>query len=112
MENNTEKKLTLSMVLAAMKEGRFERDVPGLIVASDLDGVYGYCSSDGLDPKDRRGNEFEMLSGALAELCTAVISDDNPRAYGVVAEWYARGIKRRAAKGTLLELLEKIGGEA
>ena len=112
MENNTEKKLTLSMVLAAMKEGRFERVVRGLFVASDLDGVHAYSSSDGLEPKDRRGNELVMLTGAFHELCAAVISDDNPSAYGVVAEWYARGIKRRAAKESMLELLEKIGGEA
>lgn len=112
MDNNTEKKLTLSMVLAAMVDGRFEVDVPGLICVSDTNGAHGYSSSDGLEPEDRRRHEFVMLSGACHELCAAVLSDDNPSAYGVVAEWYARGIKRRAAKDTMLELLEKMGGEA
>ena len=111
MDNNTDNKkmmVKLSELREWMDAGQVEFDVPGLVLAVDLEQTLAVVNVDAIEKNDRRKSKLQWLHSGLSHLAGEVLRG-NPKAVGVVAEWAERHYAEGRKKGLLDGLLESLG---
>ena len=111
MDNNTENKkmmVKLSELREWMDAGQVEFDVPGLVLAVDLDQTLAVVNVDAIEKNDRRKSKLQWLHSGLSHLAGEVLRG-NPKAVGVVAEWAERHYAEEGNKGLLGKLAAALG---